>query len=111
MCALLQEWLRNDGFHVEVGSAHPIKPLAKVDLVIASISMPKRMGRYPLQAIQAVHPGAPLIALSGQFRGDLSTVGATAQGLGVAQVIAKPLTRDTLLKAVHAMIDPPSPSR
>lgn len=108
MCALLQEWLRSAGFHVEVGGAGRTQPSGRVDLVIASISMPKHAGRYPLQALQATHPGTPLIALSGQFRGDLSSAGATAQGLGVAQVIAKPLTRDTLLKAVHAMIDAPS---
>jgi len=108
MCTLLQEWLRSAGFRVEVGGAHRTQFVGRVDLVIASVSMPKHAGRYSLQALQAAHPGAPLIALSGQFRGGLSSAGTTAQGLGVARVIAKPLTRDTLLKAVHAMINPMS---
>ena len=106
MCGLLQEWLRSAGFDVEVGGAD--KPIGRIDLVIVSISMPKHAGRYPLRALRAAYPGVPLIALSGQFRGGLSSAGTTAQGLGVAQVIAKPLTRDTMLKAVHAMINPMS---
>jgi DNA-binding response OmpR family regulator len=107
MHALLQEWLCSAGYHV------PDTPLgqqlpSRADLVIVSISSPKRAGACLLQEIQAAHPGTPLIALSGQFRGGLSSAGTTAQSLGVAQIIAKPLTRDTLLGAVHAMIGPPS---
>jgi hypothetical protein len=41
-----------------------------------------------------------------RFRAGLSSAGTTAQTLGVAQVIAKPLTRDTLLAAVRAIIKP-----
>ena len=108
MSALLAEWLRSAGYQVEVGGTRRAAPLGKVDLVIASISMPKYAGRYSLRTLQAAHPGVPLIALSGLFRGGLSSAGATAQCLGVAQVIAKPLTRDTLLNAVHAMINPTS---
>jgi DNA-binding response OmpR family regulator len=105
MRALLQEWLCSAGYHATDTSF--AKELAsRADLVIVSISSPKHAGAYLLQEIQAVHPGTPLIALSGQFRGGLSSAGTTAQRLGVAQIIAKPLTRDTLLGAVHAMIDP-----
>lgn len=111
MCALLQEWLRSAGFHVKIGGLHQTKLSGTVDLVIASVSMPKHAGRYPLQALQAAHPGVPLIALSGHFRGGLSSAGTTAQRLGVARVIAKPLARDTLLKAVHAIMDPTSSTR
>jgi DNA-binding NarL/FixJ family response regulator len=69
--------------------------------------MPKHAGAQLVKEIRAAHPGTPLIALSGQFRCGLSTAGATAQTLGVAQVIAKPLTRDALLQAIHAMIGLP----
>ena len=50
--------------------------------------MPKQAGAQ-LREVQAAHPGAPLIAISGQFRAGLSTAGATAQTLGVQRVIAK----------------------
>jgi DNA-binding NtrC family response regulator len=105
MRALLQEWLCSAGYHVP--DTPPDKEIpGRADLVIASISSPKHAGACLLQEIQASYPGTPLIALSGQFRGGLSCAGTTAQSLGAAQIIAKPLTRDTLLGAVHAMIDP-----
>jgi DNA-binding NarL/FixJ family response regulator len=75
--------------------------------VIVSIYNPRRSGAHLIPDIQAAFPKAPLIALSCQFRGDLSSAGATARSLGVAQVIAKPLARDTLLRAIEAMIGPP----
>ena len=99
MHALLQEWLCSAGYQVRDGD---------VDLAIVSIYNPKQAGGCTLPAIQAAHPKTPMIALSGQFRGGLSSAGSTAQSLGVAQVIAKPLTRDALLGAVHAMIGPPT---
>jgi DNA-binding response OmpR family regulator len=107
MRALLQEWLCSAGYHV------PDTPRGRelpsgADLVIASICSPKHAGAYVLQEIRASHPETPLIALSGQFRGGLSSAGTTAQSLGVAQIIAKPLTRGTLLGAVHATIGPPN---
>ncbi len=108
MRGLLQEWLCGAGYRVRVASAPGTEPPERVDLMIVSVSMPKQAGARQLHAIRAAHPGTPLIALSAQFRGGLSCAGATAQSLGVAQVIAKPLTRDALLGAVHAMIGPPN---
>jgi len=108
MRALLQEWLCSAGYHVQLAAPPGTELRGKVDLAIVSIYMPKHAGAHLLQEIQAAHPGTPLVALSGQFRGGLSSAGATAQCLGVAQVIAKPLSRDTLLGAVHAMIGPPN---
>jgi DNA-binding NtrC family response regulator len=108
MCALLQEWLCSAGYFVQVAAPHSTEAVGKVDLAIVSIYMPKHAGAHLLQDVQAAHPRTPLIALSGQFRGGLSSVGSTAKSLGVAQVIAKPLTRDALLGAVHAMIGPPN---
>lgn len=107
MRALLQEWLCSAGYHVPETAPGNESP-NRADLVIVSISSPKHAGAHLLQEVQAAHPGTPLIALSGQFRCGLSTAGATAHSLGVAQIIAKPLTRDALLGAVHAMIGPPT---
>ena len=108
MRALLQEWLCGAGYRIHVATPLGTELAGRADLLIVSVCMPKRAGAHVLHEIQAAHPGTPLIALSGQFRGGLSSAGATAQFLGVAQVIAKPLTRDALLGAVHAMIGPPN---
>ena len=107
MRALLTEWLSGAGYGVHGGARPAVQIQRKVDLVIISIYMPKHAGVQLVHEIGAAHPGTPLIALSGQFRCGLSTAGATAQTLGVGQLIAKPLTRDALLGVIHAMIGPP----
>jgi DNA-binding NtrC family response regulator len=106
MRALLEEWLRGAGYRVRGYSTHSAPRTAGADLVIASIYMPKHAGARLANDIRATYPGTPMIAISAQFRADLSTAGTTAQSLGVAQVMAKPLTRDVLLTAVNAIIGP-----
>jgi DNA-binding response OmpR family regulator len=108
MRALLGEWLCSAGYQVQVAAPSATESAGKVELAIVSISSPKHTGAHLLQEVRTAYPGKPVIALSGQFRGGLSTAGAAAQSLGVAQVIAKPLTRDALLGVVHAMIGPPT---
>jgi DNA-binding response OmpR family regulator len=107
MRTLLEEWLRNAGYRVQGVGSHSA-PVDHADLVIVSIYMPKNGGARQLDEIRAAYPGTPVVAISGQFRSGLSTAGATAQTLGVAQVIAKPLTRDALLATVRAMIGRPN---
>jgi CheY-like chemotaxis protein len=108
MRALLSEWLSEAGYRVRAGAPHQVLAGGRADLVIVSVYMPKHAGPQVVRAIQAAHPGTPLIAISGQFRSGLSANGATAQMLGVQQVIAKPLARVDLLRAVRAMIDAPT---
>ncbi|HEX4674372.1 MAG TPA: response regulator [Steroidobacteraceae bacterium] len=102
MRALLQEWLSDAGYRVRAGP--PGVNLGGAKLVIVSVYMPKHSGPQLVREIRAAHPGTALIAISGQFRAGLSTVGATAQTLGVQQVIAKPFTCSDLLTAVRAII-------
>jgi DNA-binding response OmpR family regulator len=103
MRALLKEWLSEAGYRVRATVARG----GTADLVIVSVYMPKQAAVELVHEIQAAHPGKPLIAISAQFRAGLSAVGATAQALGVQQVIAKPLSRHDLLEAVRAMIGAP----
>jgi DNA-binding response OmpR family regulator len=108
MRALLEEWLSDAGYRVQGGARPTVQTQGKVDLVIISIYMPKHEGAQLVHEIRAAHPGTPLIALSGQFGCGLPSAEATAQTLGVGQVIAKPLTRGALLELIHAMIGPPN---
>jgi DNA-binding response OmpR family regulator len=105
MRGLLQEWLKGAGYRVSTVAPWAPPPHVAADLVIVSIGMPKHTGSRVADKIRAAHPGTPIIAISAQFRADLSTAGTTARALGVAQVIAKPLSRDALLTAVSAIID------
>jgi len=106
MRGLLQEWLTAAGYRVSAVTPCELPPQGAADLVIVNIGMPKSTGSRVADKIRAAHPGTPIIAISAQFRADLSTAGTTALSLGVAQVIAKPLTRHALLVAVSAIIVP-----
>jgi DNA-binding response OmpR family regulator len=107
MRALMQEWLSSAGYRVRTEASDLTSDPGRAALVIVSIYMPKHSGPQLVREVQAAHPGTPLIAISGQFRARISTVGATAQTLGVQQVIAKPFTRADLLAAVRAIIGAP----
>ena len=85
---------------------HPAEPGPAVDLVIVSIQMPKNGGVELIRTMRVIHPTTPFIALSSHFRSGLSSGGAAAQALGVTRVLAKPLTRNELLVAVHGVIGP-----
>ncbi len=104
MRGLLKEWLTAAGYVVSAITPCGPQPHVEADLLIVNMEMPKHTGSRVADKIRAAHPGKPIIAISAQFRADLSTAGTIAQTLGVAQVIAKPLTRDALLAAVSAII-------
>lgn len=105
---LLREWLSEAGYRVYTGTVHDTNRKWTADLVIVSIYMPKHAGALWMRDIRKAHPDAPLIAISGQFRSGLSARGATAQSLGVQQVIAKPLIQRDLLEAVQEIIGVPN---
>src|SRR5579863_731016 len=107
MRALLREWLSEAGYRVREIGRRDVQREDAVDLLIASVYMPKQEGAQLLREMQAARPGTPLIAISGQFRSGLSAAGATAQMLGVQQLMAKPLSRGDLLAAVRAIIGAP----
>jgi DNA-binding response OmpR family regulator len=105
--ALLNQWLGEAGYRVHIGLPRGTDLDRMADLVIVNVFMPKHAGAQWIRCIQAAHPNTPLIAISGQFRSGLSAAGATAQTLGVRQVIAKPLVRADLLDAVRGIIGTP----
>ncbi|HWM67815.1 MAG TPA: response regulator [Steroidobacteraceae bacterium] len=111
MRALLEEWLSKAGYIVHAAASHEPSGGPAVgrpaDLIIVSVYMPKQAGAQLVRKIQAIHPGTPVIAISGQFFAGLTANGAIAQSLGVQQAIAKPLNRLDLLAAVRALIGAP----
>lgn len=99
MYGLLQEWLGDAGY-----AAPPTDRDAEVDLVIASLTMPKQESGALIRKLQGLHPGIPIIALTSQARSGLCCDGATANALGVERVMAKPLKRTEFLAAVEAVL-------
>lgn len=102
--ALVREWLAEAGYRVRLGNSHVAAQDAPCDLVIASVCNPKDAGVQSLRDIRAAHSSTPIIAISGHFRPGLAASGATAQTLGVAQVVAKPLSRHELLGSVRGIL-------
>jgi CheY-like chemotaxis protein len=108
MRALLKEWLSAAGHRVHAAAwLDMLHGSSQLDLVIVNVYMPRHAGAQFVRKIQAMHPGTPLIAISGQFLPGLCANGAIAQALGVQRVIAKPLTRVDLLGAVRTIIGAP----
>jgi DNA-binding response OmpR family regulator len=104
---LLREWLSEAGYRAYLGTLHDPFRKWTADLVIVSLYRPKYAGALWARDIEREHPGAALIAISGQFRSGLSSDGETAHSLGVQHVIAKPLIRLDLLEAVRGIIGMP----
>ena len=104
---LLREWLSAAGYTVRDVKAgcDPTPP----QLAIVGVETPKPDSEVLIHGLQRNFPGMPIIALSGWARSGLSSNGAAAQALGVARLLAKPLTRHELLMAVDAVIGPPRP--
>lgn len=106
MRALLKEWLDEAGYRVSTPAPAgvPAQSPPRADLVIVSVTMPRLEGAGKVRDVRKAHPGARVIALSGQFRSGLSEAGATARALGVEQVLAKPLSRTHLLDSIRAIL-------
>src|SRR5712675_1964361 len=64
MRGLLTEWLTGAGYAVREQGAAP----AGADLVIVDLYMPRQAGADIVLAAQQAYPGAPVIAMSAQFR-------------------------------------------
>ena len=108
MYGLLREWLTRAGYDVR-GTSTGFDRSMRFDLVIVSIEAPKVDGVARIKGLQREHPGVPIVALTSRARSGLSCEGETARALGVDWVMAKPLTRHTLLAAVEALIGSASP--
>jgi DNA-binding response OmpR family regulator len=104
MHGLLCEWLGSAGHLVrEATRTHGAVPRA--DLVVMSVSSPKRETELLIRGMQRAQPDTPIIALSSQARLGLSSNGSLARELGVERVMAKPLTRRELVAAVDEILD------
>ena len=99
---LVEEWLTAQGSTValergDAGRDHGF------DLVVVDVPFPRQGGRDMLERIAQAHPGIPIIALSSTFFDGIDRNGAVARSLGVASVLPKPVTRDSLLAAVSSL--------
>ncbi len=102
--ALLSEWLTSAGYRVKGGTDAGTEGNALEDdrATVSIVDVPyTRSGAADIiQNITRLHPGEPILALSATFLSSVSCSGGCARWLGVAGVLPKPLSRETLLAAV-----------
>lgn len=105
LLGLLEEWLDLCG--CEVVSDQDVNEVARegrFTLVIVDVPHPRRGGVELLQRIAHDHPGTPIIALSSTFFPGIDSTGGVARTLGVACVLPKPVSRDSLVTAVRSLL-------
>lgn len=98
---LIAEWLGAEGYSVmpPCGGAMP----GPIDLVIVDVPFPRQGGLDRLKHLAAEYPDTPILALSSTFFAGIESNGAVAHALGAAGVLAKPLTRSTLIAAARSL--------
>jgi DNA-binding response OmpR family regulator len=111
LAALLAEWLAEVGI-VALGAGGSAEgELAwpqRVDLVVVDIPFPRLGAPAQLQGLTLAWPHAPVLALSGTFFANVAARGAVARELGVAGVMAKPVSRDAWLTEVRRLLERPA---
>jgi CheY-like chemotaxis protein len=98
MAGLLGEWLESEGF-----SVYEELPHDSCDLIVADVPQPRLGAPDFLRRLAREHPHTPILALSSNF---LPGAGRDlAQALGVAAVLAKPVSREALARTVNTLVD------
>lgn len=104
---VLESWLNEcDCILTYAGAGDETWPVEPFELLVVDIAFPRRGGVELLRRLAGAHPGVPIVALSPTFVGPVACAGMVARELGVACVVAKPLTRAALHGAVRRLVPP-----
>jgi DNA-binding response OmpR family regulator len=99
--ALLCEWLTAAGYRVDNGiDADTSGAADRATVAIVDVPYTRTGAADIIQTVMRQHPDEPILALSATFLSSVSCSGGCAQRLGVAGVLPKPVSRETLLAAV-----------
>jgi CheY-like chemotaxis protein len=93
-------WLEDAGYLVSAYGKGPEAP----DLLILDAARPEHVASR-LSAL-GVAPGTPVLVVSASCRRGLGASTNTARRFGARQILPKPYTRQELLAAVAAALDP-----
>lgn len=103
--AMLRQILRGAGYQVLLAAdgrlGMNVLERETVDLVITDLVMPEQEGLETLTLIRAQRPFLPVIAISGAFGGAFLK---TAEMLGAAATLPKPIAPEALLRAVEQVL-------
>ena len=109
---LVAEWLTGVGYRTRTASnaetALQLLRERETALIVTDLHMPKLGGAEMVMRLRDEHPDVPLIAMSGHFRSGRHITPEVTLGLGARRALAKPFTRQDLLRAVGEVLGPPT---
>ena len=102
--SLFGEWLDEEGFRI----VDPSSPDAGAPLSLVVLELPfLREGELPpLAEAKIRYAGVPIVVVSPTVFASVGCCGPCAAALGVAGVLPKPMTRATLIEALHRLARP-----
>lgn len=110
---LVRNMLVRDGHEVTTArdgvEALQVVDREAIDLVITDLIMPEKEGVETISELRTRFPAIKIIAMSGGGMGGATDYLRMARALGAGQTLAKPFTRDDLLKLVKAALSPALP--
>ena len=98
---LIRLWLADEGWCVDL-EPPPGHPIA---MILVEVAFPRHAERQRLRSLAEVWPGVPVTVLSPTFFAKVPSHGDVARQLGVAAVLATPLSRDSFMAAVRGVFD------
>jgi DNA-binding response OmpR family regulator len=93
---LIELWLGAEGWLVRAEAAAD----DAVDIIVVELAFPRRADRQRIQTLSEVWPAVPVLVLSPTFFAAVPAQGDVARQLGVAAVLATPLSREALRTTV-----------
>ena len=105
VCRVIRQMLEPAGYRVLTAPSGPegLDALARntVNLVLLDLNMPGMDGPSFLEELNRAHDGMPVIVVTGHPDGNLM---ARAMALGPLMLLAKPVSKQALLSAVHTVL-------
>lgn len=99
---LLERWLGEAGYAVQIDTWGAGAPAATPDMIIVNVPRP-RDAQELVQSLSARY-AVPVLVVSARFRRGLGASLEAARQLGVRKVLPKPFTREELLSAVESSL-------
>jgi DNA-binding response OmpR family regulator len=96
--SLLELWLTEAGYEVAVCASREMGSHQQPDLVILDVGRPGELGEWARTF--AGRCDAPIIAISARLRRSTRALPQAVRDAGVRAILAKPFSRDELLRAV-----------
>jgi CheY-like chemotaxis protein len=106
LAGLLAEWLHRAGIQACAARGTSADTLPRrAELLVTDIPFPRQGPSPRLQALALAWPGTPILALSPTFFAGVAAGGEVACTLGVAAVLATPVSREDWLAAVRRLLE------